>query len=255
VTALGFKIKKAFQTGVELNGTLADCIRLNLSLCSASQVLYSLKAFTCNSPQQLYDTVAQVQWETIIAKDGYFSVTSTVEHPTINTPLFANVKVKDAIVDRFREKTGERPNSGPNLESTVVHLFWRMTLRRSSRHLRRNAGKAWLQKNSGSRSYDGITGNGRCLPPDGTADPHSSTRCVAHQQSLLKQPCWRLTGNRLIQNNYGFMHILGYDESIFEDAKTKLKEQIIELPSLKVIATDISQDAVNISKINAEPRA
>jgi len=30
------------------------------------------------------------------------------------------------------------------------------------------------------------------------------------------------------------MHILGYDESIFEDAKTKLKEQIIELPSLKL---------------------
>ena len=58
-------------------------------------------------------------------KDGYFSVTSTVDHPTINNSLFANVKLKDAIVDRFRDKLNERPNSGPQLQNTVIHLFWR----------------------------------------------------------------------------------------------------------------------------------
>ena len=73
----------------------------------------------------MYNVVSSIQWETIFVKDGYFSVTSTVDHPTINNSLFANVKVKDAIVDRFRNKTGVRPDSGSNLQNTVIHLFWR----------------------------------------------------------------------------------------------------------------------------------
>ncbi len=46
ISRLGFKIKKIFTTGIELNGTLHDCIRLNLHLRCASQVLYSLKSFS-----------------------------------------------------------------------------------------------------------------------------------------------------------------------------------------------------------------
>src|SRR5437868_11474612 len=99
---LGFKINRNFPTGIELRGTLNDCIRLNLRLRCASQVLYSLRSFGCNNPMELYDKVSQIQWESIIPENGFFSVTSTVHHPTINNNLFANVKVKDAIVDRFR---------------------------------------------------------------------------------------------------------------------------------------------------------
>jgi putative N6-adenine-specific DNA methylase len=55
----------------------------------------------------------------------------------------------------------------------------------------------------------------------------------------------------LFRNNYGFKHILGFDEAHFEKEKNNLKTQIIEKPGLKIIATDISQDAINISIINA----
>src|SRR6185437_10640129 len=125
IEQLGFKIIRSFTTGIELNGTLNDCVRLNLNLRCASQVLYSLKSFSCNNPDQLYQIVSQIQWESIIEKNGYFSVTSTVDNPTINNSLFANVKVKDAIVDRFRNKLNERPDSGPELDKTVINLFWK----------------------------------------------------------------------------------------------------------------------------------
>ena len=46
VKELGFEIEETFVTGVRLKGTINDCIRLNLNLRCASQVLYSLKAFT-----------------------------------------------------------------------------------------------------------------------------------------------------------------------------------------------------------------
>ena len=47
------------------------------------------------------------------------------------------------------------------------------------------------------------------------------------------------------------MHVLGYDEKKYQSEFEKLNQQIIQLPNLKVIATDINQDAIDISKVNA----
>jgi putative N6-adenine-specific DNA methylase len=55
----------------------------------------------------------------------------------------------------------------------------------------------------------------------------------------------------LFRDNYGFMHILGFDKEFFENEKQKLSDEIKIIPGLKIIATDISEDAINISKINA----
>ena len=123
-----FKPERVFKTGVELKGTLQDCIKLNLNLRCASQVLFSLKEFEANNADDLYKTLIDYPWENILNVDGYFSISSNVDNPTINNSLFGNVKVKDAIVDRFRNKTGERPNSGPELDKTVIHLYWKESL-------------------------------------------------------------------------------------------------------------------------------
>ena len=76
VIDLGFKTERVFQTGVELTGTVEDCIRLNLNLRCASQVMYSLKSFICNDPDELYKQLVDVPWEKMIDPGGYFSVTS-----------------------------------------------------------------------------------------------------------------------------------------------------------------------------------
>ena len=125
VIDLGFKLDRVFQTGVELTGTVEDCIRLNLNLRCASQVMYSLKAFICNDPDELYKQLVNIPWETMIDPGGYFSVTSNVFHPTINTNLFANLRVKDAIVDRMREISNQRPTTGSELSGAVVYLYWK----------------------------------------------------------------------------------------------------------------------------------
>ncbi|MBA2250634.1 MAG: class I SAM-dependent RNA methyltransferase [Chitinophagaceae bacterium] len=253
VAELGFKMARTFSTGIEMNGTLNDCIRLNLNLRSASQVLYSLKSFPCNSPQQLYDTVMQIQWETIFVKDGYFSVTSTVDDPTINNSLFANVKVKDAIVDRFREKTNERPNSGPHLQSTVIHLFWRDGIA----EIFIDTSGETLAKHG----YRKIPGQAPMLEALAAAtlmatkwdretnfiNPMCGSATLAIEAALLA------TNRRpgLFRNNYGFKHITGFDEVFYEEEKKKLKNQITNKNDLYILATDISEDAINISKINA----
>jgi putative N6-adenine-specific DNA methylase len=122
---LGFKPDRVFKTGLEIYGDMKDCIKLNMNLRCASQVLFSIKSFKAFTAQDIYKTLLQIEWENIIKKDGYLCITSNVENDTIDNNLFANVKLKDAIVDRMKEKFGIRPDSGPERNKLVIHLFWR----------------------------------------------------------------------------------------------------------------------------------
>jgi 23S rRNA G2445 N2-methylase RlmL len=253
VEELGFKLSLTFSTGVEITGTLNDCINLNLNLRCASQVLYSIKSFTCNNPAQLYDSTIRIDWENIFTKDDYFSVTSIVNHPTINNSLFANVKVKDAIVDRFREKMQVRPNSGPDLKNTVIHLFWRGDVAEifidtsgetlAKHGYRKIPGKAPMLEALVAATLLATKWDRRSA----FINPMCGSSTVAIEAVLLA------TNRRpgLFRNNYGFKYILGFDENFYEKEKRKLIDQIIDLPGLKIIASDISSDAINISKINA----
>ncbi|MES2776179.1 MAG: class I SAM-dependent RNA methyltransferase [Bacteroidota bacterium] len=253
VLDLGFDIVKTFQTYVELKGTMNECIKLNLNIRCASQVLYSVKEFECHSPQQVYDVLSEIAWEEYFQKDGYFSITSNVDHPSINNSMFANVKVKDAIVDRFRNKTGERPNSGPHLDRTVVHLFWREELAEifidtsgetlAKHGYRKIPGKAPMLEALAAATLLATRWD-RKSP---FINPMCGSGTVAIEAVLLA------TNRRpgLFRNNYSFKHIIGFDEAIFQAEKKILTEQIIEVPGLVVEATDISQDAINISKVNA----
>jgi len=52
----------------------------------------------------------------------------------------------------------------------------------------------------------------------------------------------------LYRSNYSFMHILGFEEEMYKEELKRIQDQIIDVPSLRVIASDISEDAIYISK-------
>ena len=253
VTALGFKPERIFKTGVELKGTLKDCIRLNLNLRCASQVLFSLKEFNADNANDLYKVLIDFPWEDVLNVDGYFSISSNVDNPTINNSLFANVKVKDAIVDRFRNKTGERPNSGPELDKTVIHLYWKESLAEifidtsgetlSKHGYRKIPGKAPMLESLAAATLLATKWDRRST----FINPMCGSGTVAIEALLLATN--RKPG--LLRFNYAFMHLVGYTEEMYNAEFKKLEEQVTDVPGLKVIATDISEDAVNISKVNA----
>jgi putative N6-adenine-specific DNA methylase len=253
IIALGFKPTNVFQTGIQINGTLNDCIRLNLNLRCASQVFYSLKSFPCNDPDELYKMVLQIQWENIIDKDGYFSITSTVNNASVNNNLFVNVKIKDAIADRFRSKLNVRPDSGSSLDKTVIHLFWKeneaeifidTSGETLSKHgYRKIPGQAPMLESLAAATL--LATNWDCKSP--FVNPMCGSGTLAIEAAMIS------TNRRpgLFRDNYGFKHILGFEEAFFQKERQRLKDEIVELPELKIIASDISEDAINISKINA----
>ncbi len=253
IIELGFAPVRTFQTGVELSGTLNDCIRLNLNLRCASQVLYSLKEFTANNADDVYKESLNIHWQKLLSNDNYFSVTSNVFHPSINNSLFVNVRVKDAIADRMRSKTGGRPNSGSTLDGAVIHLFWKdenaeifidTSGETLSKHgYRKIPGKAPMLEALAASTVLATKWDRQSV----FINPMCGSGTIAIEAALIATH--RNPG--LFRENYAFMHLKDFDVAYFEEQRALLDEKIIELPQLKIIATDISEDAINISKINA----
>lgn len=253
VEELGFTIVDEFTTGVELKGTVNDCIKLNLNLRCASQVLYSLYEFRCNGPDELYKKLMTYPWEKIISNDEYFSVTSHVDHPSVNNTMFTNVKVKDAIADKIRRETARRPDSGSAMDGAVINLYWweldaEVFLDTSGETLskhgyRKVPGKAPMLEALASATI--IASKWDRKSP--FVNPMCGSGTVAIEAALMA------TNRRpgLLRKNYSFMHVIGYDVEEYNAQMELLERKVKDVPGLEIIATDISDDAINISKINA----
>lgn len=253
VRDLGFEIKRAFNTGVEVKASVNECIKLNLNLRTASQVLYEIKSFKASDANELYKQLLGISWEDIIPFDGYFSVTSNVHNETITTPLFANVKVKDAIVDRIKDKKGLRPNTGPDLSKAVIHLHWmedraEIFLDTSGETLakhgyRKHPGKAPMLEALASATIFATQWDGKSP----FVNPMCGSGTLAIEAALIAQN--RKPG--LQRMNYSFMHFIGYNEEVFFEERRILKEITDKQNLPHIIASDISADAIEISKSNA----
>ena len=83
--------------------------RANFSLRTAVRVLKPIHNFEAKSADEVYDAVRNIDWADYIDEGKTFTVDSVVYSDTFSNSRFVTYKVKDAIVDQFREKTGKRP--------------------------------------------------------------------------------------------------------------------------------------------------
>ena len=254
VIALGYEIEQTGQTSVMLLGTIQDCIRLNLNLRCASQVMYSLKKFTCNSPDDLYNELSSISWDKLMSPDGYFSVTSSVSHSSITNNMFANLRVKDAIVDYMRDKSNQRPSTGSELRGVVFNLFWKydeaeIFIDTSGETLtkhgyRKMPGKAPMLEALAAATI--LSTKWDKIAP--LINPMCGSGTLAIEAALIATN--RTPG--LLRSSYAFMHLLGYEPAMYLKERKLLDEKIKQVAGLKIIATDISSAAISTSKINAE---
>ena len=84
--------------------------RANFQLHTAIRILKPIKHFKARSAEEVYDNVKTIDWSKYILPGKTFAVDSVVYSDEFRNSHFVTYKVKDAIVDQFREKTGTRPN-------------------------------------------------------------------------------------------------------------------------------------------------
>lgn len=103
---------------VSFTGDLELMYRANFQLRTAIRILKPIKHFRATTADEVYDAVRQVDWTEYLTNKTTFAVDSVVFSSEFRHSKFVAYKVKDAIVDQFRENTGERPNiriTNPNI--------------------------------------------------------------------------------------------------------------------------------------------
>ena len=84
--------------------------KANFCLRTALRILKPIKTFEASGADDVYNAVKQIEWSDYLSLKTSFSVDSVVYSEDFKHSKFVAYKVKDAIVDYFREKTGQRPN-------------------------------------------------------------------------------------------------------------------------------------------------
>jgi putative N6-adenine-specific DNA methylase len=107
---LGGKQVVPFKRGVSVTGDLGFLYKANLCLHTALKVVIPVTKFLANNEQELYDSIKRIEWENFISNTDSILVESVANSEIFTHSLFIAQKVKDGIVDRFRERTGKRPD-------------------------------------------------------------------------------------------------------------------------------------------------
>lgn len=110
LTALGANNVQIGRRMVSFTGDKEMMYRANFQLHTAIRILKPICHFKAASADDVYNEVQKIDWSQYIEKGKTFSVDSVVYSEEFRNSRFVTYKVKDAIVDQFREKTGTRPN-------------------------------------------------------------------------------------------------------------------------------------------------
>ncbi len=87
----------------------------------ANRILYPIANFNSENEDELYDNVRQVPWEVHLSEDSTFAVDFVSRRSRINHDQFGALKVKDAVVDYFRDEFGSRPSVDTHQPDVRLH--------------------------------------------------------------------------------------------------------------------------------------
>jgi putative N6-adenine-specific DNA methylase len=218
----------------------------------ASRILAPLVSFSCRTSDELYKKTKEINWTDFISVKNTFAVFSNVSNSRINNSHFASLRVKDGVVDSFREMSGKRPDVDSRNPDIWLNLYIRndeasISLDTSGGSLHRRgyrkeslsapmqetvaAAIIRLSKWDGSVPlYDPLCGSGTIL-------------CEA-----LMHYCRIPSG--FFRERFGFEFLPDFDKSLWIKVKKEIDRQIRKLPEGYISGSDISPEAVEAAGTN-----
>ncbi len=107
---LGARDVKTGIRNVSFSGDTGFMYKANLGLRTAIKILKPITTFKVLNEQNLYDQVYKMKWDQYLKPTGTLAIDATVHSEIFNHSLYIALKTKDAIVDKFRNTTGVRPD-------------------------------------------------------------------------------------------------------------------------------------------------
>lgn len=251
-TELGAKdVEKSFK-GVFFTCTNEILYKINYYSRIATRIVAPLLTFDCHSTRYLYNTVSKINFSDFLNLKNTFAVFANVSGSIINHSQYASLCIKDAIVDQFREKFGDRPNVDTKTPDVWFHILINnnkavLSLETSGgslhrRGYRKNAVEAPMMENVAAAIIDLSGWNGE----KPLIDPMCGSGTIL-AEALIKH-CNIPAG--YLRKNFGFMNMPDFDNEAWQIVKKNAEKKIKPLAKNIINGFDIDETAVQLARRN-----
>jgi putative N6-adenine-specific DNA methylase len=250
--ALGATDLKTESGGVAFAGPLAVGYAANLHSRMASRILWQLSHAPYAKEDDLYAAAHGLRWEDHVGPHQTLRLDINALRSPLRSLEFALLRIKDAIVDRLREKTGSRPDIDrvrPDvrvfafLDATHVTLYLDLSGEALfKRGWRRDKGEAPLKENLAA----GLLQLAGWTPAQALVDPFCGSGTILIEAALMAID--RAPG---LDRPFGLQRMKSYDRALW----TQLHEQALAAlrPDAEVLlsGSDISTRVIDTARENA----
>lgn len=251
LTSFGCNDVKVLNRAVSFTGSIKTMYHANLWSRTALRILEPVSQFKVRTNEDLYNCVYDFPWESLINEDQTLAVDAFISNSIFNNSQFVSQKVKDAVVDRFRKKSGKRPSvniESPDLRINV-HIATEnctLSLDTSGESLHKRGYKVI----SGQAPLSEVLAAGLLLlsgwdKKSILIDPMCGSGTILTEAALMAENI----APGLYRKNFGFMNWKNFDrqlwEHLFKDAKASIQKS-----RAKIFGYDISRRAINSAEIN-----
>lgn len=122
LTSLGANDVQIGRRMVSFTGDKQMMYKANFCLRTAIRILKPIKHFTAKDADEVYQQIQAIRWEDYLDVNKTFAIDSVVFSDEFRHSKFVSYKVKDAIVDYFREKTDKRPSVRINKPDVLLNI-------------------------------------------------------------------------------------------------------------------------------------
>ena len=246
----------AVDGGVHFAGTLRTGYAANLHSRVASRVLWRVgvaRYRLANSDQDIYDATQKLDWSKLFSVDHTLRVNVSAIKAPVKSLDFVTLRIKDAICDVFRARSGKRPSIDTHAPDVRVHAFLTATdltlyLDTSGEPLfkrgyRREAGEAPLRENlaAGMLALSGWT------PDVALLDPMCGSGTILCESAQIA--AHRAPG---IGRAFGFERLLNFDAKAWESLRETAYAAENNLIKTNIYGSDLRGDALALARANLD---
>ena len=252
LTQLGANDVEIGRRMVSFTGDKELMYRANFQLHTAIRILKPIHHFKARSADDVYEEIKKIDWTEYLGTDKTFTVDSVVFSEEFRHSKFVSYKVKDAIVDQFREKTGKRPNisvANPDIRLNMHIAEDKCTLSLDSsgeslhrRGYRQESVEAPLNEvlAAGMILLSGWQGDTDFI------DPMCGSGTLIIEAALIA----RNMAPGLFRKEYAFEKWPDFDADLFEEIYND--ESLEREFNHKIYGYDIDMKAVNTARLNVK---
>jgi len=240
------------RRSVYFSGDVKMLYKANYCLRTALRILVPIDSYKIYSVDDLYQRAKNFKWEDLFDCDQTFAIQSTVFSDLFDNSMYASLKLKDAIVDRFRYKFDKRPNVDSKNPDVLINLhisaeFCTISLDSSGESLHKRGYR--VGQNEAPMSEVLAAGLLRLSDWDQKSeliDPMCGSGTIAIEAAMLANGIY--PGS--IRKSFGFKNWRNFKPELFKWIEDEV-QPVAQTP-VKISASDILRRNVDIASKNAD---